>query len=246
MQVIKHVRNKFSDYMSLNNTFVGTPPYPMIVLDDFLPKDFADKLQQECETIPDQHWTDFTRRGSWMKECKNLEVAPVAFDFVNQMHSALGMEWLEKVTGIKDLIPDPYLVGAGYSKTYRGYSLKMHTDFNWNDKLKLHRMLSFIIYLNPDWEDSWGGGLRFNDFNNEEKIQEVIPKHNRMVMWRYHKRGFHGYPDPLECPEGRSRNTFRLFFYISDAEYDPDDRPHRSLYWFDKELGEPYDIPTHK
>jgi len=110
----------------------------------------------------------------------------------------------------------------------------------------VHRMLSFIIYLNPNWKEEWGGALDFNDFNNEKRIQRIPPLFNRAIIWRYHKRGFHGYPDPLTCPEGMSRNTFRLFYYYSDAQHKTDDRPHRSLYWFDKELGEPYDIPTHK
>jgi hypothetical protein len=246
MQIVNHIKNKFNDYQALNNAFVGTPPYPMIVLDDFLPLDFANKLKTECETIPDQHWTRFTRKGSDMTECKNLEHAPVAFDFVSQFHSALGMEWLGKVTGINDLIGDPYLTGAGYSRIHTGSCLKMHTDFNWNDQLKLHRMLSFIVYLNPEWEDDWGGSLDFNDFNNEHRIQRVAPKHNRAILWRYHKRGFHGFNDPITCPPEITRNTFRLFFYVSDAQHKQDDRPHRSLYWFDKELAEPYDIPTHR
>jgi hypothetical protein len=246
MKIIQDIRDRFGNYTELNNTFVGTPPYPMIVLDDFLPKEFALKFEEECNTVPDQHWTEFTRRGSYMKECKKLEHAPVAFDFVNQLHSSLGMEWLTKVTGIKDLIPDPYLTGAGYSRSYTGNSLKMHTDFNWNDQLRLHRMCSFIVYLNSNWKEEYGGALQFNDFNNENTVQKIPTIFNRAVIWRNHKRGFHGFPDPLQSPEGLSRNTFRLFFYISDAQPREDDRPHRSLYWFDNELGEPYDIPTHK
>jgi len=246
MQIIHHLNEKFGNFQKLNNEFVGTPPYPMIVLDDFLPHDFAMKLSQECETIPDQYWTEFTRNGSFMKECKKLEHAPVAYEFVNAMHSALGMTWLTNLTNITDLIPDPYLTGAGYSRSYTGHSLKLHTDFNWNDQIKLHRMLSFIIYLNPDWKEEWGGDLQFTDFNKEKVIQNIPPLFNRAVIWRYHKRGFHGYPEPLSCPQGMSRNTFRLFFYYSDALYKDDDRPHRSLYWYDKELGEPYDIPTRK
>jgi len=245
MDLIRNIRDKFNNYQELNNIFVGTAPYPMIVLDNFLPDNFAHNMYKECETIPEQHWTNFTRRGSLMQECNNLEVAPYAFEFVNHIHSSLGMNWLIQITGIKDLIPDPYLVGGGYSRTSTGHSLKMHTDFNWNDTLKLHRMLSIIVYLNPKWQEDWGGALKFNDFNNEKTIQEVYPKFNRAVIWRYHKRGFHGYPDPLRCPEDQTRNTFRLFFYVSDARHNPNDRPHRSLYWYDKELGEPYDIPTH-
>lgn len=246
MKLINSIRDKFNNYQELNNTFVGTPPYPMIVLDDFLPVDFASSMNTECNNIPNQYWTDFTRKGSYMRECNKLDVAPYAFEFVNHLHSALGMNWLQQVTGIKDLIPDPYLVGAGYSKTTKGNCLKVHTDFNWNDNIKLHRMLSLIIYLTPNWQPEYGGSLNFYDFNNEKLINSVDTLFNRVVIWRYHKRGFHGYPEPLTCPDNITRNTFRLFFYVSDATYKSDDRPHRSLYWYDKELGEPYDIPTHR
>ena len=244
--IIQHLKDNFSNFQKLNNTFVGTAPYPMITLDNFLPHEFAMQLANECETIPDQHWTEFTRNGSFMRECKKLEYAPIAYEFVNAMHSALGMEWLTKITNIADLIPDPYLVGAGYSRSFTGDSLKLHSDFNWNNQLKLHRLLSFIIYLNPNWKEEWGGHLQFTDFNKDKVIQNVAPVFNRAIIWRYHKRGFHGYPDPLTCPQGVSRNTFRLFYYYSDAQHKDDDRPHRSLYWYDKELQEPYDIPTRR
>jgi hypothetical protein len=246
MEIIKHLNKNFGDTKRLNNIFVGTPPYPMIVLDNFLPTDIALKLNEECNTIPDQYWTTFDRRGSHMKECKQLHVAPEAYKFVNEMHSALGMEWLTKITGITDLIPDPYLVGAGYSRAYTGDTLQLHTDFNWNDQLRLHRMASFIVYLNPDWKEEWGGALEFTDFDRKETIQKIPTMFNRAVIWRHHKRGFHGFPEPMHCPADQTRNTFRLFFYYSDANYKDDDRPHRSLYWYDEELNEPYDIPTKK
>lgn len=244
MEIINHLRDNFNNVEKLNNNFVGTPPFPMIVLDNFLPTNFILKLNEECVSIPNQYWSEFTRKGSYMKECKQMQVAPVAFNFVNEMHSALGMEWLTQVTGIKDLIPDPYLIGAGYSRSWNGDSLQLHTDFNWNDQLKLHRILSFIIYLNPNWKEEWGGALEFTDFNREKTIQKIPSIFNRAIIWRYHKRGFHGYPEPINCPKDQSRNTFRLFFYYSDARYKEDDRPHRSLYWFDKDLQEPYDIST--
>lgn len=246
MNVVTHLHNKFSNYLELNDEFVGTPPYPMITLDDFLPLETIKAMEKECNSIPDQHWTEFTRRGSHMVECNKLEYAPAAFEFVNQMHSQIGMNWLSSITGIDDLIPDPYLIGAGYSKSYNGDSLKIHTDFNWNNKIRVHRMLSLIVYLNSDWKEEYGGQLQFKDFENNQTIQSISPMYNRAVIWRYHKKGFHGYPDPIQCPAHLSRNTFRLFYYVSNGEFDNKDRPHRSLYWFDKELGEPYDIPTHK
>ena len=244
MQIISHLRKNFNNIKQLNNEFVSTPPFPMIVLDNFLPINIARDMQVECESIANHYWSKFTRNGSEMYECKDLSLLPIAANFVNELHNQLGMTWLTQITGIKDLIPDPYLVGAGYSKIYKNGCLRIHTDFNWNETIKLHRMLSFIIYLNEDWHEEWGGNLEFKDFNNEKLVQNISPHFNRAVIWRYHKRGFHGSPTPVACPENLSRNSFRLFFYVSNAIHDSLDRPHRSLYWYDKENNEPYDIPT--
>jgi len=246
MQDIIELRTKFKNTAHLNQIFESGSPIPYIVLDNFLNINTAKKLQQECESTDPSIWTEFTRRGSYMKECKKLEFCPEAFNFVNQLNSSLGLEWLCQVTGIPTLIPDPYLTGAGYSRSYTGNELKMHTDFNWNDQLKLHRALSVILYLNEDWKEEYDGALKFNDFDNNHTVTSTFPKFNRVIIWKYHKRGFHGYSVSDKVPEGVSRNTFRLFYYVSNAVYDSDDRPHRSLYWYDKEQGEPYDIPTHR
>lgn len=243
----EYIANKFSNTQKLNDQFVGTPPFPMIVLDDFLPKDLALAMATETHDIPNYEWSEFTRRNSYMQECTNMKVCPVAREhFVAPMHSQEMMTWMTKLTGIVDLIPDPYLVGAGYSRSYDGDFLGIHTDFNWNESLKLHRMLSLIVYLEPEWKSEYGGDIVFKDFNNEKVIQKVEPKFNRVVIWRHHKRGFHGYPDPISCPADISRKTFRLFFYVSNATHNTEDLPHRSLYWFDKDADEPYDIVTQR
>ncbi len=244
-QTSEYITSKFGNLQKLNDEFVGTPPFPMIVLDDFLPEELARAMATETHDIPSHEWSEFTRKNSHMQECINMAVCPVARDsFVAHMHSQAGMEWMTKLTGITDLIPDPYLVGAGYSRSYNGDFLGIHTDFNWNESLKLHRMLSLILYIEPDWQDEYGGDIIFKDFNNKKVIQRIPPKFNRCVIWRHHKRGFHGYPDPITCPADISRKTFRLFYYVSNATHNTQDLPHRSLYWYDGDANEPYDIVT--
>jgi hypothetical protein len=46
MKIIQDIRDRFGNYTELNNTFVGTPPYPMIVLDNFLPKSLLLSLKK--------------------------------------------------------------------------------------------------------------------------------------------------------------------------------------------------------
>jgi Rps23 Pro-64 3,4-dihydroxylase Tpa1-like proline 4-hydroxylase len=226
--------------------FKNEAPIPLIVLDNFLPIKTAKDLETELDSIPKQEWKQFTRRGSYMEEYNKLFNVPVASNFVNQMHSSEVITLLEKLTGIDGIIPDPHLIGAGYSKSYRNDSLKIHTDFNWNESIKAHRALSLIVYLNSKWEDHYGGNLQFKDNCNEHVIQSISPLFNRAVIWKHDKLGFHGYPDPLNCPEDTYRKTIRLFFYTSKSSYNLADLPHRSLYWYNNKEHIPYDVRTEK
>lgn len=246
MYDIQHIRNKFSNFQNLNSTFLETEPHPILVLDDFLPIETARILQKECETIPIEHWTEFTRRGSYMKECKNLDHSPEAVKLVNQLNSGQFLKWLENVTGIQGLLPDPHLTGAGYSRSFNGDSLKTHTDFNWNEELRLHRKLTLIVYLSEQWQEEYGGHIEFYDDTNQHLVKKIFTQFNRCVIWQYHKTGFHGYPNPIQCPDHLSRNTLRLFYYVSNSEYLEDDPPHRSLYWYNNDTNTAYDNRAHK
>ena len=63
-----------------------------------------------------------------------------------------------------------------------------------------------------------------------------------MLVWNYHNLVYHGYPDPMTCPEDQSRKGMRLFYYQSRSKPDAENPPHRSLYWFNSKEKLPYDI----
>jgi len=239
MHEIEYIEKRFAN---LDRQYDAGLPTPNITLDNFLPRESAFALYKESQDIPRKHWTHFTRKNSSMQECNNLDVMPVARNFIDQMHGYKGIRWLEKLTGVQGIIGDPFLVGAGYGKSYNGGSLKVHTDFNWNEQRQLHRLLSLIIYLTPDWKPEYGGGLEFYDFNNDKKLYTVDTTFNTCHIWNYHAKGFHGYPKPINCPDTMNRVTLRLFYFISNSTHNPNDLPHRSQYWYDKETNEAYDI----
>jgi Rps23 Pro-64 3,4-dihydroxylase Tpa1-like proline 4-hydroxylase len=230
-----------TDGENLNHIFSQSQPVPSILLENFLKEDFALQLHNECNTKDDSDWKVFTRNGSHMKEYNNIENLPVAQQFYSFVNSSQFLIWLENLTGIQNLIPDPHLVGAGYSKSYKGDTLKIHTDFNWNDRLKLYRVLSLIVYLTPDWKYDWNGGLDFYDKDRNEAIKTYPCSFNNCAIWEYDERGFHGYLNPIDSPEDITRNSIRAFYYVSDGEYRKDFTPHRSLYWFDEQTGTPFD-----
>ncbi len=122
-------------------------------------------MKQECNELT---WTrEFTRNGSHMKEKHEVDDLPVANEVKNTLSSKKFLTWLAKVTGHHDLIPDPYMVGAGYMRCEKGDSLKLHRDFNFNKTLKLYRMMSINIYLNENWQEEWNGDQQFCDYRNK-------------------------------------------------------------------------------
>lgn len=243
MNIVKHVKDNFPSVSQLNKQYVATPPHPTLCLDNFIPLDTVRAMKAECDSL--QWDKEFTRAGSHMVEKSDLDDCPVATDVKNQLSSASFLKWLGDITGHYDIIPDPYMVGAGYMRCARGDSLKIHTDFNFNNDLKLYRMLSLVIYLNEDWQKEWNGDLQFWDFERKGCVKKYYPEAGKMVLWRYNRLGFHGHPEPLACPKDTYRDGFRMFYYVSEhAGYKLDKTPHRSLYYYDPNTQEPYDITS--
>jgi len=226
---------------NLHEDFMMGKPNPSILIPNFLDSETTHLLNQECNNSDTSTWKVFTRNGSHMIENNKIENLPEAYKAYSYLHSGPFLKWLELLTGIDGLIPDPHLVGAGYSRSFRGDTLKVHTDFNWNNDLKLYRTLSLIIYLTPEWKSEWGGGLEFYNSDNSEKVATHSCLFNNCLIWKYDELGFHGYTKPIDCPEGISRNSIRVFYYVSNEKFDDNFTPHRSLYWFDKKTNKPYD-----
>ena len=155
--------NKF-DIASLKLNYQQHPSYGLINIPEFLSDDMTQQCADELEGLQLDKGKHFTRKGSCMYEYNDLSITPVQERLVHEFHSSRFLHWLEHLTGVEKLLPDPHLVGAGYMKSFAGDSLKVHTDFNWVEEIHLHRAVSIIIYFNKDWNADWGGCLNFYDF----------------------------------------------------------------------------------
>lgn len=244
--LINHILDTFSDTYELQTQYRSHPDYSLLTIDNFIPRDLVALMAKELDDIPLEECKHFTRAGSCMYEFNNVDRTPVQDAVIHALHSSTFIKWLQEVTDTVDLIPDPHLVGAGYMKSFTGDSLKVHSDFNWNEELRLHRMLSVVIYLNEEWEEDWGGQLQFYDTKRKKVHTKVPVGAGNCVIWNYNNFAFHGYPDPMTCPKDKSRKGIRLFYYVSNAKHDDKHPPHRSLYWYDEKTGTPYDQPWNK
>jgi|TARA_B110000305_G_scaffold232308_1_gene287041 hypothetical protein len=245
-QLVKHIIENFTDPYELQKTYRSHPSYSLLTLEDFVPKHIVSAMAKELDNVPLEDCKHFTRAGSCMYEYNDVTKTPVQDAVIDALHSSTFIKWLQDVTDTVDLIPDPHLIGAGYVKSLTGDSLKVHCDFNWNEQLRLHRMLSLVIYLNDDWKEEWGGQLQFYDRERQTVHSKVPVGYGNAVIWSYDNFAFHGYPDPMTNPKNTSRKALRLFYYVSNAKHDDKHPPHRSLYWFDDKEKVPYDKPWTK
>jgi len=243
-EILKNLNN--FDLYNLQEKYNRHPYYGLVNIPNFLPNHITQELHDELDALPLDVAKHFTRKGSCMYEYNKLELTPSQDKLIHALHSSEFIRWLENLTGISKLIPDPHLIGAGYMKSFAGDTLQVHTDFNWVEEVQLHRAVSIIIYFNKDWDKDWGGCLDFFDFDNNKKLSSVMPDWGNMLVWTYHNLVYHGYPDPMTCPEDQSRKGIRIFYYKSHSTPDPKNPPHRSLYWFDEEEGMPYDIKRYR
>jgi len=171
---------------------------------------------------------------------------------VDELNSAEFVNWLSRLTGIPDLVPDPSLEGGGLHQSGRGGFLNVHTDFS-NHHYHQHwrRRVNLILYLNENWRDEWGGAIEFWEISMRRCAAKYSPLLNHAVIFTTDERSLHGFPDPLRCPENVSRKSLALYYYtVSDSSVEvrstnyrarPNDGPVKSaMIWLDKEAVDLY------
>lgn len=124
------------------------------------------------------------------------------------------LKWLSGLTGIDNLMPDPYLIGGGYHEIKSGGKLGIHVDFNKHGLWGADRRVNVLIYLNENWKPEWGGGIKLYDTDLKEKVC-VFPELGNVVIFSTTDKSWHGHPEPLTCPKDRSRKSIALYYYTA-------------------------------
>ena len=71
-----------------------------------------------------------------------------------------------------------------------------------------------LVFLNPDWEKSWGGALYLGD----KRQVEILPLLNTTVIFETSATSWHGHPDPIIGQ--RLRKSLACYFYAPRRESD--------------------------
>ena len=199
----------------LHAEFASADPYPHVVVDDMLPKETIVQII-EAFPAPGPAWEHFNDPNQLKYALRDEEAIPTPIRAVlRQFNSQVFVEFLETLTGIKGLIPDPHYHGGGLHQIPRGGTLKVHADFDQHRNLKVDRRVNALLYLNEDWRDEYGGHLELWNREMTHPVKRVAPIANRLVVFQTSDTSFHGHPDALAVPKGRFRRSLAWYYYTA-------------------------------
>jgi len=234
---------------SLSRQFRENKPYPHLHLKEFLDPYVAAEMAAAFPGLETDAWTRYKHQNENKLGLTRRSLFPPQLgEVVDELNSEAFVDWLSQVTGIPGLLADDTLEGGGLHQSGRGGFLNVHTDFSRHHYRKdWYRRVNLILYLNPNWKESWGGAIELWDRNVRQCVVKIPPLLNHALLFETNDISYHGFPEPLRCPEGESRKSVALYYYTRDPDaqvrarstnYRPrpeDGRLKSAMIWLDKE-----------
>lgn len=214
---------KMDEVVKSNQDYKAKFPFPHIYHDGLFPDDVLEAVEKEIPDAPVVK-PDGCVEGS--QKCYNAKLqnkknafddesafGPATLAMFKTLKSEKFTSFLSQLTGIKDLIPDPEYRGSGVHQTLSGGYLGIHADFNRYAKFDLHRRVNVFVFLNPSWNETFGGHLELWSKDLKTCGAKISPDHGRFVVFSSTDFSYHGQPHPLTCPSNRSRRSLALYYY---------------------------------
>jgi hypothetical protein len=215
--------------------FVAARPFRHVVIEGFFPADFASALLQDFP--PFERGNARNEHGglggkSTVERIRELGPPFAALDDLVQSPGFL--RWLSAATGIPDLLYDPHYFGGGTHDNRDGQELDPHVDFNRHPETGWHRRLNLIVYLNPGWQDGWGGLLELHSDprRSDDAVTHIAPLFNRCVVFETTEWSWHGFGRIVLPPDlpSTTRRSIALYFYTRERPAEELAPEHSTIY----------------
>ena len=219
------------DVQSLAKAFRAQQPYPSVIIDDFLDRDFvrevarsypdfsaAEAQDRQFKAVNEKRKIEITNSELFPTPVKRLADYCASQEFRNV---------LSEITGVRNLLWDPTFTGGGMHQTASHGLLDVHVDFNRLDDL--YRRVNLLLYLNEDWNEAWGGRLELWDRDVKKCHHSLLPVLNRCVIFETSEFSYHGVT-ALTCPPDVVRRSFALYYYTKEPPSEVASHSHSTIF----------------
>jgi Rps23 Pro-64 3,4-dihydroxylase Tpa1-like proline 4-hydroxylase len=216
---------------SLRERYRAARPFPHVVINDFFHPDLLEQVLGEFPAPGALRWQKFdNEREIKLASAAEASFGPATRLLLYHLNSITFLDFLGEVTGIPNLLSDPCFDGGGLHQIVRGGKLGIHADFNQHARYRLDRRLNLLVYLNKDWREDYGGHLELWDRSMTRCEARIAPLFNRVVIFGTTDYTYHGHPEPLDCPEGRTRKSLALYYFSNGRPAEEVSGTHSTLF----------------
>jgi Rps23 Pro-64 3,4-dihydroxylase Tpa1-like proline 4-hydroxylase len=204
--------------------YKANQPYPHIYFDNFLPVEVAEAALRDFPEPKEVDWLAYKDVNQHKKLAFDAveKLPPSIRDVLYFLNTHPMLRFLETLTGIQSVLPDPHYAGGGLHQIRPGGLLEVHADFSYHKGLRLDRRINVLIYLNKDWNEEYGGHFELWDREVKRAEKKILPIFNRCAIFSTTSVSFHGHPEPLTCPPDRNRKSIATYYYSNGRpEEDP-------------------------
>ena len=100
--------------------YIDAKPFPHIIIDDFLPEYVLNEILEEFPKPEQIKWQSFqTQNEKKLASTSELQMGDKTRLLLYQLNSSIFVNFLEKLTGIDGIIPDPHFIGGGLRFIYK-------------------------------------------------------------------------------------------------------------------------------
>ncbi|MGA2307739.1 MAG: 2OG-Fe(II) oxygenase [Acidimicrobiales bacterium] len=186
-------------------------PWPHVVIDGLInPAVIAAAESEELElalSLPLRHAT------RQIKAETPRPSGPSALAILQALCGQRFLAFLEDLTGIAGLIPDPAHYWAGLQVFPPGAFQALHRDFRVHPITRLFHRVNVLVYLNSDWRTDYGGDLELWASDASTCVRRIPPDAGTSVIFECSSAAIHGVPDPIRCPSNRARLSLASNYY---------------------------------
>ena len=217
------------------HAFANAQPFRHVVIDGFLDSATCQHLLDDFPSFEDRYaLNEMGEVGGKAVRTEVRGISETYRELDGYLQTREFLAFVSTVTGIPDLLYDPDYVGGGTHENRDGQGLDQHVDFNFHPRTHWHRRLNLIVYLNPQWDDAWGGNLQLqaDPWSGDTRGPTIAPKFNRAVIFETTERSWHGFSN-IRLPQDKkslSRKSFAIYLYTKERAPEETAASHATVY----------------